>query len=157
MASAMTLLLVMWGLYSATRPSEDEVMEDFHASEGRAEDMLMDPLIRNSEIAAPAVIREVRDPEMNHRRYAIGFLGNERLHEALPVLRTILANNAEEDYYRADALESIFMINKGEGLALAARYAQANGLLGHVAKGLEDGSHRPSQRMYWKALFDYHD
>jgi hypothetical protein len=103
------------------------------------------------------VIEAVKNPEMEKRRYAIGFLGVARVHEALPVLRTILADNEEEDYFRADALDSIFQISPDEGLSLARQYRERGDFLGRVSHGLIDGTNRPFERSYVQALIRYHE
>lgn len=154
---AILIFVGVCGLYAATKPSADEVLKDFYTAEGRAEDMLMDPLILHADIVAPLVITEIKNPEMNKRRYAIGFLGNERINEALPVLRSILSNEKEKDYFRADSLVSIFMIDKNEGLALANKYSVNKDFLGHVARGLLDGCYHLFKRSYWQALVGRHE
>jgi len=130
-------------------------MQDFYAAEGRAEDMLMDPLILNADVIAPVVIEQIRNRHMDKRRYAIGFLGNRRIEESLPVLRAILADDTERAFFRADALESIFQIDDREGLDHASQYSGWDDSLGDIAKGLRDGSHRPQQRTYWQALIQH--
>jgi len=146
-----------WVLWRATRPSVQEVLADFHAAEGRAEDMLADPLILNAQLVAPAIIEEIKNPDMDKRRYAIGFLGMANIRDALPVLRTIAADATEKDYMRGDALESIYRMEPEEGLTLARKYADQNGYLRYVARGLTDGSLKPYHRTYLQALTGYHE
>lgn len=116
----------------------------------------MDPLILNAELVAPRVIQSIQDKGMDKRRYAIGFLGNERIVGALPVLRRILADGSEEYYFRVDALEAIYQINREEGLSLARDYSERGDLLGRIATGLLSGDHRLLQRTYAEALFGRH-
>jgi len=147
----------VWGVRRATRPSVQEVLADFHAAEGRAEDMLMDPLILNADLVGPAIIEGVKDPDMDKRRYAIGFLGIAGIRDALPVLRTILADATEKSTMRGDALESIYRMEREVGLVLARDYADQDGHLGHVARGLTEGSRRLHTRTYWQALVGHHE
>jgi hypothetical protein len=154
LASAITIAVVACIFWPS--PTVDQVMKDFYSAEGRAEDMLMDPLILNAELVAPRVIQSIQDKGMDKRRYAIGFLGNERIVGALPVLRRILADGSEEYYFRVDALEAIYQINREEGLSLARDYSERGDLLGRIATGLLSGDHRPLQRTYAEALFGRH-
>ena len=132
-------------------------MKDFHAAEGRAEDMLMDPLILNADLVKDRVIQDIRNPKMDKRRYAIGFLGNERIAEAIPTLLQILSDESEIDYFRGDALESIFQIDQTRGGQLAVKYSSREDYLGLIAKGLLDGSHKPYERTKADARIGRHD
>ena len=140
------------------RPSVDSVMNDFLYNDAhRAEDMLMDPLILHADIVKERVIEKIQDPTMEKRRYAIGFLGVARVEEALPTLRTILADENEKEYFRADAMERIYLISRDEGRSLAGEHSSREGFLGFIAKGLLDGSHEPFQRSYAQALMGHHE
>ena len=122
-------------------------MNDFlHNDSNRAEDMLMDPLILHADLVKDSVIEEVKNPKMPKRRYAISFLGVARLTNALPVLKIILSDTSEVDYFRADALESIYQISPEEGRQLAKRSRGETNSLGSIARRLLDGSHHPFER-----------
>ena len=149
----LVFVFIIWSY----RPTVDSVMADFHAAEGRAEDMLMDPLILNADLVKYRVIEEVRNPKMDKRRYAIGFLGNERIAEAMPVLLQILHDKSEKEYFRGDALESIFRIDKSEGRRLAAHYSAEGGYLGELAREILDGSYMPFQRTHEEARVGHHE
>jgi hypothetical protein len=130
-------------------------MRDFYSdSAGRSEYMLMNPLILNRDTVKARVINDVVEQGMTSRRYAIGSLGVARVAEALPVLRTILGDESEVDYFRDDALESIYQINRSEGLALANVHRVRTDFLGKIAQGLVDGSHVPHECTYPEAAFD---
>ena len=140
------------------RPTADSVMADFYTNDSqRAEDMLIDPLILHADLVTGRVIEEIRNPNMEKRRYAIGFLGIVRATEALPVLRQILNSETEIDYFRADALESIYRISSMEGLRLAEQYRDRDDHLGYIATGLISGSHTPFERTYAQALVGHHE
>ena len=153
-----SVILIIYAAYLAwPTPAADQVMADFYKAEGRAEVMLMDPLILNADLVAPVVIESVKNKGMDKRRYAIGFLGNEGVSEALPVLRAILADKSEAEYFRADSLDAIFLINTEEGLSLAKIHSHRDDFLGHIAKGLLSGDHIPFRRTYAEALFGHKD
>jgi hypothetical protein len=156
-AVPIIMLLASWPLFTAIWPSPDQVMQDFHATRQRPEESLIDPLILHSGIVAPVVIQEIKNPQMDKRRYAILFLGHDRIKEALPVLRAILADETERVYFRADALESIFQIDNKEGLDLAHKFLGADAYLGRTARRLLDGSYRPFRRTYWQAFIGYNN
>jgi len=139
------------------QPTMDSVMDDFHATEGRAEDMLMDPLILNADLVKDRVIQDIENTEMDKRRYTIGFLGNERISEAIPVLLQVLSDESEKDYFRGDALESIFQIDERQGRQRAGEYSSREDYLGRIAKGLLDGSHKPYVRTKADARIGRHD
>lgn len=135
----------------------DEVMQDFYDAKDRAEDMLMDPLIVNSDLVKHRVIEEIKNKSMDKRRYAIGYLGNEKIKEALLTLIVILDDESEIDYFRADALESIYQINKKEGLSKAEKYTKKVDLLGQTAKTIMDGAYTPNIRSLREARNGVHN
>ena len=135
----------------------DSVMDDFHLAEGRGEDMLMDPLILNADLVKDRVIQDIMNPEMDKRIYAISFLGNEGIGEAMPVLLHILNDESEEDPFRNGALESIFLIDKRRGKRLAGKYSSRQDSLGQIARELLDGSYKPYVRTRFDAWIGRHD
>ncbi len=150
----LTVIIGLVGLATVfhllSRPSAEAVMADFYSSDS-VEEMLMDPLILNADIVAPHVIVEIQNKDMPRRRYAIGFLGNEKVESTLPVLRSILNDSTELDVFRADALESIYQIDHVEGKHQAQNFSARQDHLGYIARGLLDGSHVPFQRSKWQA------
>jgi hypothetical protein len=153
----IALVVLLATLYRLNRPTPESVMADFFAADDRAEDMLMDPLILNADVVAHAVIRDVRHRDMPRRRYAIAFLGNQRIEAAVPTLRSILNDETELDYFRADALDSVFRIDRAEGERCAKELSLRQDYLGYVARGLLNGSHVPVQRSRWQAMIGYHE
>lgn len=154
LAVGVTLVaLVAW-----PRPTAESVLNDFLFNDAqRAEDMLVDPLILHADVVKHRVLEEIQDPAMEKRRYAIRFLGIIRFSDALPALREILADDGELEYFRGDALESIYRISIEEGRGLAAQYEFREDFLGYVAKGLLDGSHVLFERTYFQALRGHHE
>ncbi|WP_261844793.1 hypothetical protein [Aliamphritea ceti] len=137
--------------------SAEMAYADFQDTTDQAEDMLMDPLILAGDKVVPLVLKEVQSPDMKLRRYAIHFLGNGRYSEVLPVLESILANDSELDYFRADALASIFNIDRDLGLTLAGEYSTQPGFLGRQASEITTGTNKWwVQRSFWEALRNVH-
>lgn len=160
---AATICLLLFALLATVvfvwpKPTVDSVMADFFHNDGqRAEDMLMDPLILHADLVTTRVIEEIKDPDMVKRRYAIGFLGIVQATNALPVLGEIVNSDREIDYFRADALESIYRISSIEGLSLAEQYRDRDDYLGHIAMGLINGGHTPFEHTYSQAQVGHHE
>jgi hypothetical protein len=108
LCGAIVIGVAMW----PRQATVDNVLEDFHTAQGRAEDMLMDPLILNAELVKNRVIHDIKNPEMDKRRYAIGFLGNARIPEAIPVLVQILSDASEKTTSEAMRLRASFGLMK---------------------------------------------
>lgn len=160
-ASAVILGLAgWWAIAEGPLRDPQAAMLDFYAPDGRAEDQLADPLILNGQKVVPLVIADVKNKKMPLRRYAIGFLGNGRYAEALPVLISILNDDTEIFYFRADALIAIYQISPSKGKELAPRYIQGEELLGRVAKQVVDGTddvYLLRRRSWWKAFLSVHE
>jgi len=71
------------------------LFEEFYAQRDAAEDQLTDPLIVTGCRSAGVVAREIANPGMRYRRYAIGHLGNRRCRAAEPALVKIVENPRE--------------------------------------------------------------
>ena len=137
--------------------SAEMAYADFQDTTDQAEDMLMDPLILAGDKVVPLVLNEIQSPDMKLRRYAIHFLGNGQYSEALPVLKSILENDGELDYIRADALAGIFNIDRDLGLALAGEYSTRSDFLGRQASEISTGTNKWwVQRSFWEALRNVH-
>jgi hypothetical protein len=135
-----------------------EALKDFYEAKDRAEDQLMDPLILTGSSVVPLVLKELPNKDMRLRRYAIGFLGNGRYSEALPMLEVILNDESEIYYIRADALEAIFQISQSRAKELAPNFVNGRELLGEVAREIVAGKNRIYfERSYWEAFRHVHD
>jgi hypothetical protein len=95
-----------------------------------------DPLIAKGRSMVPAICEAIRHKDMKRRRYAIGALGYIGDKGALPALESILADESEIDYFRGDALHSIYLIDRKLGLARASPYQSQTNTLGHYAKAV---------------------
>lgn len=152
-----SLFVVLWWL-RAQGPLRNPhaAFADFERATNRAEDQLTDPLVLNGRRVAPLVLDAIADPEMHLRRYAIGFLGCSRYEPSLPALRRILGDGAEKSYFRADALEAIYLIDLEEGLASARRHTSDSALLGETARWIDEGSWEENCRTWWQAFTGRH-
>ena len=149
------VLAVLTAACASTSP--ETALGQFYTYKG-PEDTMIDPLILAGDKVVPLVIERVKDKRMPRRRYAIGFLGNGSYRQALPVLREIVQDRSEEDYFRGDALQSIYMIDEGLGLSLAERYKSETDYIGDVAKDLlGERRHVPERRSYFAAWLSRHD
>ncbi|HEY3039305.1 MAG TPA: hypothetical protein VGJ66_11240 [Pyrinomonadaceae bacterium] len=118
----------------------------------------MDPLILAGDKVVPLVLKQVKDKNMRRRRYAIGFLGNGSYKQALQSLETILQDATEEDYFRGDALQSIYMIDEFRGRELAKRYTDRQDYLGEIARRVIAGdSQLKKRRTYSEAVVGKHE
>ena len=137
--------------------SPESVLAEFYVY-GGAEDQLMDPLILAGDGVVPLVIEKVKDKNMPRRRYAIGFLGNGSYRESLLVLQQILQDGTEKDYFRGDALQSIYQIDTQLGTDYAQKYQAEQDYVGRIAKEILAGdSSLNERRSYWDAWWGRHD
>jgi len=137
--------------------SPEDAFIDFMDTTEQAEDMLIDPLVLSGEKVVLIVLREIQNKEMKLRRYAIHFLGNGKYSEAIPALEAILKDKEEKDYFRADALASIYNIDNEKGEKLSLLYKSDNDFLGKQALEISTGENRWwVQRTYYEALRNVH-
>ena len=101
---------------------------DFY-KEAVPEPEIDEPLVRAGRRAVQAICQAVREKDMKYRRYAIGALGHIRDPRALATLEVILNAEDEIDYFRGDALRSIYQIDRKLGLNYAEKYKEATGTL----------------------------
>ena len=78
------------------------------------------PLVAAGPKMTMAICEAVTHKDMMYRRYAIAALGIVGDRRALPTLEKIMNDESEIDYFRGDALQSIFRIDR----ALGRRYAK---------------------------------
>ncbi len=157
-AAVAIAAIAFWARAEGPLRDPRAALNDFYHSDGRAEDQLADPLIRTGCHAAALVAREIRDPNMRQRRYAIGYLGNRKCGAAAPALHALLINSAESEYIRGDALEAIYAINPAAGIEYAHRYAADQNYLGRRAQAILRRD--PSvgfDRSYWEAVRGVHE
>ena len=138
------------------KKSEEEVLNEFFSGKNaNSEIELMDPLILNSGMVREAVTEMVLDKEMKRRRYAIRFLGNNKIEEALKNLIFIVSDEQEKDIFRGDALRSIFFIEQKKGYDIAREYQSEDDHLGWVANEIIRGD-MEGRRSYLKSFVSYY-
>lgn len=149
----LTILLIP---HLACAGSPEDGLRNFFSNQG-SEETLMDPLILAGDEVVPLILERIKDKNMPRRRYAIGFLGNGSYKQAIPILENILKDATEKDYFRGDALQSIYQADEVTGLRLAQIYQGAPGHLGKVATDLvTTRNHLPPRRSYLDAFFARH-
>lgn len=119
--AVVLLALTAWlgvSLHSNIPGSPTLALKAFYEREV-AEDQIMDPLILAGPKVIPLLEKEVVNPAMPNRRYAIGALGNLGSKAALSTLEKLVATKSEVPYIRCDALTAIGMIDTEEGLRMA--------------------------------------
>ncbi len=155
--TVMLGLTIWWAISSRPLRNPEETLIDFYETKYRAEGQLKDPLILNGRRVLPLVLSDLPNKDMPRRRYAIGYIGDGGYVEALPVLQSILKDETELNYFRADALEAIFQIDKPLSEKLAKQYVDEPDLFGRVATQIVNGkSPIYSKRTYWEAFIGLH-
>lgn len=160
--AVLLLALIAWlcvDLYSNIPKSPELALKSFYEREV-AEDQIMDPLILSGPGVIPLLQKELTNPGMTNRRYAIGALGNLGNKSALPILGNLASKKSEIDYIRCDALVAIGMIDYQEGLRVTNN-AREEGL--QCLSGIKDDhdyarwlkSNAP-RRTYLQALLGRH-
>jgi hypothetical protein len=149
-------LVLAWARAVGPLRSPQDALDDFVRAEGRAEDQLTDPLVLAGPRVRPLVLAAVQDRHFRLRRYGIGYLGCAGYRPASPTFRTILHDESEEDYFRADALEALWSSDPKEGHALASAYSGRSDFLGQVARGILTGTRPNGCRSLTDALLHRH-
>lgn len=158
LVTLFVLGLTIWAFVRPPSRTPQEALQKFYTygdnfpDEVAAEDMLMDPLILAGETVVPLVIREIENPKMPRRRYAIGFLGNGSYKRALLVLEQILKDSSEVSFFRSDALKAIFFIDEVLGRKYARDYSDDKTFLGKMANDIING--RVSKELQHRSYFD---
>ena len=139
------------------RQDPSDVMADFYSNPG-PEETLMDPLIVAGPSIYPTVIAAIKDKKMPLRRYAISFLGNEEVTDAIPRLINIVEDESELDYFRGDALAALYKIELRQAKELASSYVDRDDTLGRYATAvLNDATYLNERRSLSKARKRWHD
>jgi hypothetical protein len=160
--SVVLLALVTWfgvALYSNIPQSPVLGLESFYEREV-AEDQIMDPLILVGPEVIPLLEKEVINPGMTNRRYAIGALGNLGSKASLPLLEKLASAKSEINYIRCDALAAMGMIDYQEGLRVT-KSVKGDGLqcIAEIASDSDYAKWMKSnalRRTYFQALLGRH-
>jgi len=154
--SVAVVACLVWARAEGPLRSPEAAFEDFTKAKDRAEDQLTDPLVLAGPRVRPLVHAAVKDRAFQRRRYAIGYLGCAKYAAATPTFRAILTDESEKDYFRADALEALWLIGHADALRLADGYSGRADSLGQVARGLLAGTWPQSCRSWRDAFLHTH-
>jgi hypothetical protein len=137
LASAVPILTIIYAF--SLGPSPHKVLSDFKTAEV-AESALIEPLLdaERSEIE-PLLIAEIASKDMVRRSHAIQYLARIESTGALPVLEAILADQTEQDLFRAGALAAISAIDPARGRKHALTYRERRDELGRIAREMLAG------------------
>lgn len=72
-------------------------------------------LVKAGSGMAPSIIEAIKRKDMYLRRYAIAALGYIQNREAIDCLSSLIRDESEIDYFRGDALQSLFQIDEKRG------------------------------------------
>lgn len=113
--------------FGCSKPTIDEkeakeILHDFYTNKEPELNIDYD-LLRAGKPIVPYLIVEIQKKNMPRRRYAIGALGKIGDRRAVPALIKILEDRSELDYFRGDALEAIWHIEKNVGEEFAEKHS----------------------------------
>ena len=111
------------------------VWNAFYAGDHEPE--LPAPLVAAGSKMTLAICEAVAQKDMMYRRYAIAALGIVTDRRALPTLESIMKDDTEIDYFRGDALQSIFRIDRTMGRRYAKQYSSGSDYLSMIAAAVE--------------------
>jgi hypothetical protein len=146
-----------WARSEGPLRAPEAAFDDFVAAKDRAEDQLTDPLVLAGARVRPLVHEAIKDRTFRLRRYAIGYLGCARYEAAGPTFLAIVTDESEKDYFRGDALEAFWSIDRTDGSRVANEYSSRGDLLGKAARGLLAGSWPQSCRSWKDAFLHTHE
>ena len=126
-------------VYRFFNPTADEVMHEFYTRKEVGSLWIDAPLKCHADTVKMHVIRDITNKDMRYRHYALGFLGDCHIKEALPTLLAMLFDPTETDSFRGDVLEAIFLLAPGLAMDLAVQYADKSDSLGSSAKSIQYG------------------
>jgi len=104
---------------------------------GFHEPELEDPLIEAGKGMTLVICEAIRNRDMRLRRYAIGALGYIGDKRALPTLEHILRAQHEIYYFRGDALQSIYQIDRMLGKKYAKEFGNEHEYLRNLREYIE--------------------
>jgi len=94
------------------------------------------PLEKAQKDMTLAICEAVKHPDMKYRRYAIAALGKRKDKRAIPTLEAILKDNKEIYYFRGDALEAVYDIDKNFGRQYAKAYGSTHKYMQRIADSI---------------------
>ena len=139
----LILLLATWPCFAEEveyRPGGqrfEKTWLKFYAGDHEPE--LSDPLISAGPRMTKAICEAVSHPDMKLRRYALGALGFIGDKRAIPTLERILKNKEEIYYFRGDALNAIYQLDKRLGAKYSKQFSSEHEYLKMIADAIEKG------------------
>lgn len=119
-------LIFLYGIYEFFRPLNkndiEEVWYEFYNNPGCEAD-LMNPLVNAGSKMVPEILSAISDKKMKLRRYAIGALGWIQDSRSKEPLKLILHDKTEIEYFRGDALQSLYQIDKDYAVEYVKTYS----------------------------------
>jgi hypothetical protein len=109
-----------WPVIAAHARAPENTLQIFYMGDHEPE--LADPLILAGDRVGPTVTQAISNANMPLRRYAISFLGDDTVREAIPTLERIVSTETEADYFRGDALEAIYKTDPSVGRRIASGF-----------------------------------
>jgi len=95
------------------------------------------PLVAAGSKMTMPICEAVIHKDMMYRRYAIAALGIGRDRRALVTLEKIMNDESEIDYFRGDALQSIFRIDRALGRRYAKQHTNGPDYLKMISAAIE--------------------
>lgn len=136
MKKLFCLKLIILGLLSANcthQLSPEDAVNEFMTHKTK-ESYLTIPLCDAGEKVVPLLTEKIKDKNMERRRYAIGFLGVTENKLPLTTLEKIIEDETDNEFFRADSLQSAYLLDEKLGKELANKYQSRTDFLGEVAK-----------------------
>lgn len=113
--------------------SPEDAVNEFMTHKTK-ESYLTIPLCDAGEKVVPLLTEKIKDKNMERRRYAIGFLGATENKLPLTTLEKIIEDETDNEFFRADSLQSAYLLDEKLGKELANKYQSRTDFLGEVAK-----------------------
>lgn len=146
----LALFLATSGCYLIPNTPE-AAFHEFQTTQHK-ESYIVLPLCVAGESVVPLVIEKVKQKDLDRRRYAIAFLGTSEGDLPVTVLESIANDVSEEEYFRGNALESLFVLSEKKGKALALTFKYRADFLGTIAKEISVVSNHLQFRQEYRRI-----
>ena len=133
---ATTLVLAADAKYKPGGTQFSRIWDDFYTDQPHEPD-LPAPLVAAGPKMTLVICDAVVHKDMMYRRYAIAALGIVQDKRAIQTLEKIMRDESELDYFRGDALQSLYRIDHTLGQQLAHQYKSGPEYLQMVARAIE--------------------
>lgn len=136
MHKTLCLKLSIIGLFlinCTDQQSSENALNEFLTHQTK-ESYLAIPLCNAGEKVVPLLTEKVKDKNLKRRRYAIGFLGVTESKLPVSVLEKIVKDETDNEFYRGDSLQSLYLLDESLGKTLANNYQNMADYLGETAR-----------------------